>query len=80
MINVPGIHKRYYNNPLCKRRKIWELLLVHYSFTFTKRISTRASYDKLKWRRRKSVRAKKNPVSYCYESNEERAVWGRFHI
>ena len=74
-------HQRYYSNPLNPILPIWELWLLHYSFRFTKRISTRGRYRpyQMKIKNLRSCRYKKNPVVWIMESKNERKVWGKFN-
>ena len=75
-------HQRYYNNPLNPTHPIWELLLLHYSYKNTKRVSTKGKYKpyQMKLKNLGSIRYKNNPITWILESKNERRVWGKFNI
>ena len=76
-----SLHQRYYSNPLRPIPSVWKSLLRMYSFKETKRVSPRSKYHPymMKLHNLRSLRYKRNPITWILESETERRVWGKFN-
>ena len=69
-------HKWNTYMPCASYRSLWNLQLIHQSWRFTKRVTMKGKYDKIRRRKRRYQRA--NPLCHFYLSPNEKRIWGKF--
>ena len=71
-------HKWNSYMPCATYRSLWKMWLMHWSWKFTRRVSSRGKYNRIKWRKHSKRYRRCNPLCHYYLSPNELRVWGRF--
>ena len=72
-------HKWNTYSPCASYRSLWKLQLISQSWSFTKRVTMKGKYNRV----RRYIRRKKhkwvNPLCHFYFSPAEKRIWGKFN-
>ena len=76
---VPKYSRHKWNtySPCASYRSLWKLQLIHQSWKFTKRVTSKGKYNNM-WMFRSRRHKWANPLCHFLRSPNEKRMWGKF--